>query len=832
MIDTSGRFFACVLLLVICGCASLVPRVPSPPDALSTIVFDGPYDPDIPDVYIKQLKTASLLADSAVPYLWIGVGGYFEVRGDEIRSMHFYERAIDAMRQAQDVRGEVSAVTRRAAALCRFGRFPEAQAAIIAAQRMFADDLIKPFLLYLNGCYAWHQGEVRQAGRFFEQALKETDGRPQDDHLLVLVRDIRFHLEMTRLGETFFFPWMKDVMLSKGVWRPASADVDACIRGFQEVLSAGNAVSKTLVGNWIAHEASDVISIRVHNHLGFCQALRGEFHEARVSFDRGLTEAVQTGSLLGELENRFFRALVSSENSDPHEAEKAGAAFRRLVEAYPHEAYSVWVELLAARQAVLQNSDAAALSHLAAAMEDLEASGSMCREDYLKTYFIHAAFVYDAFVEAAFRAGDIRAAWEVADRAKARSLARQAANIDFAKTPAETDLLAKTRRLCRDTAVAHYHLSAIWKDEAFFTRAFDHIRNMKESIRRNVSAIKEENEEMWSMLQPETVSAEEIRHLLDANTTLFSFYVTERAVYVWALNKAHLKMHKAARKREELAHTLTALRRAMARRDKKQTDLLSERLYEWCLKPVIGYVSGDHIGIVAHDVLHYLPFAAMTYKGASLIEGFSLFDLPCAGALKYTLKKQRPQGIKTLVISDRESRLAYAGEEIRAIGRAATQTASLVFPAANKDNFGRESQTCDYLHFALPAVLNQQSPESSGFLAGQPQQIAVSVEDVFRLPFQGSGIVAGAVSADALLPASGEEIALFGRALLYSGAPAAVKSLWRVDTRARVIFMEGLYRNLGKTSVLGDALRAAQNEMREIGYAPCDWAGYTLTGPN
>ena len=75
-------------------------------------------------------------------------------------------------------------------------------------------------------------------------------------------------------------------------------------------------------------------------------------------------------------------------------------------------------------------------------------------------------------------------------------------------------------------------------------------------------------------------------------------------------------------------------------------------------------------------------------------------------------------------------------------------------------------------------------------------------------------------------------MALLGRAFLYAGAPAALKSLWRVDTRARVIFMEGLYRNMGKASSMAEALRETQNEMREIGYAPYDWAGYTLTGPH
>lgn len=831
-IAKTGIALACLCLLAVCGCASLVPRIPPPPDAIATIVLDGPYDAYIPEVYVKQLKTASLLADSAVPYLWIGVGGYFEVRGDEIRSIHFYERAIELSQKKSDVRGEAAAVAARVAALCRFGRFPEAYEAILSAQRTFSEEFFKPFSLYQYGLYYWYQGDARQAGLFFQQALNEALSRPRDDHLLILQRDARFYLEMVHLGQTVFSSWMRKMPVLRDSGILSAADLSARIAGFQEVRTLSDAILETVVGNWISAEATDIILIRVLNLLGFCHGLRGDHEASRADLDLGLADAVLADSPAAKLESAFLRAFLSLADQDRPEALQDAQAFYRLTASVPHSAYRIWAEVILSRHAAWQGNDRAAVSHLTSAVEQLDQAGSIYRDGYFKTTFVDPEALVNTLVEEASRVGDIQAAWVAAERAKTRMMVKQVLTINIAKTPAEEEILTRLRVSRREVLIANYRLSSVWKDDSFWSRANRDLHEAITSERQILSDIQEENEEMHSLLQVENVSVEEIRHLLDSNTTLFFFYLSDSALYTWVLNKGYFKIHKAARMRKDIVNVVASLRRAMARRDKKQTDLLSERVYEWCLKPVIGFVSGDHIGIVAHDVLHYLPFAAMTYKGASLIEGFSVFDLPVAGVLKYTLKKELPQGIKIGIVADREHPMPHASEEIRAIGRAAKQNKTTMMPAAEKEIIRCEARTFDVLHFALPAIIRQGNPFASGFKGGATQGVVLSIEDMFGLIFQGNGIVAGAVSSEEPLPVTGNEMALLGRAFLYAGAPAALKSLWRVDTRARVIFMEGLYRNMGKASSMAEALRETQNEMREIGYAPYDWAGYTLTGPH
>ena len=51
--------FFILLSLLISGCSSLMQNMPAPPSALVKIQLQGPYDSDIPEKYIKQLKGAT-----------------------------------------------------------------------------------------------------------------------------------------------------------------------------------------------------------------------------------------------------------------------------------------------------------------------------------------------------------------------------------------------------------------------------------------------------------------------------------------------------------------------------------------------------------------------------------------------------------------------------------------------------------------------------------------------------------------------------------------------------------------------------------------------------
>ena len=166
------------------------------------------------------------------------------------------------------------------------------------------------------------------------------------------------------------------------------------------------------------------------------------------------------------------------------------------------------------------------------------------------------------------------------------------------------------------------------------------IENARVGQRNVLIKIKEQNEELYSLIAVEPLHIEDVRQLLDPNTTLFSYYVADKVLYIWAVNKDRVHLERIKINKEDVSGLVASFNAAIISRDKKLTAILSEKIYDTFLKPVIPFVAGDRVGFIPHGPLNYLSYAAMSYKGQYLINGFSIFYLTDAGLLKYVMKKQ------------------------------------------------------------------------------------------------------------------------------------------------------------------------------------------------
>lgn len=108
------------------GCAGMIDSLPSPPESMARIELNGPYDKDIPEKYVGQLRGASITSDWAIPYIFMSIGVHFESTGDETRAIHFFDRSIDEFRKRKDMYGEGSATNRKVFSLHEFGKIQEA----------------------------------------------------------------------------------------------------------------------------------------------------------------------------------------------------------------------------------------------------------------------------------------------------------------------------------------------------------------------------------------------------------------------------------------------------------------------------------------------------------------------------------------------------------------------------------------------------------------------------------------------------------------------------------------------------------------------------------
>ena len=175
---------ALVLLIgMLTGCATVLQNLPAPPEFVSTLPLDGPYDKQIPDKLRGQLRGASLVTDWAVPYLFMNVGLHFEGQGDDVRALHFFDRAIAEFRKRNNGPGEGTAFNRRVFSLYAFGRIQEAFGAIREKEKSWNAAPMQAFVEYNYGHYFLMNGDYAKALGHYETALRLLAAAKDDREL-------------------------------------------------------------------------------------------------------------------------------------------------------------------------------------------------------------------------------------------------------------------------------------------------------------------------------------------------------------------------------------------------------------------------------------------------------------------------------------------------------------------------------------------------------------------------------------------------------------------------------------------------------------------------
>jgi CHAT domain-containing protein len=446
--------------------------------------------------------------------------------------------------------------------------------------------------------------------------------------------------------------------------------------------------------------------------------------------------------------------------------------------------------------------------------------------------------LYDALIELLAKEGDYKGAFETAERAKSRVLIDLLAGKDIGKTSVESEFIRQDNKYIGEIADGYRKLSAAAGGGTLvLKKALDKIEKAEAGHRDVILKIKGQNEELYSLVSVEPLDVTDISQLLDKNTTLFSYYVTDKVLYIWAVNKDRVHLERIKISKDETTKLVSAFTAAITAKDKKQTDVLSEKIYDNFLKPLIPFVKGDRIGFIPHGPLYYLPFAAMSYKGQYLVDGFSIFYLPGAGVLKYVMKKQPSAGLNVLAfgnpdLGNKQLDLPYAEAEVENIKNIIPQANVYLRTEATKNKVKEMLSNYSIVHFATHGLFIEDAPMNSGLLLAADGQGdgRLTAADIFKLQFKGRAIVMSACKTALGLSSTGAEIMGLNRAFLYAGSPSVVATLWNIEDKSTAVFMDIFYKNLKKNEDIADSLKNTQVEMISRGYEPYDWAAFILTG--
>lgn len=327
-----------------------------------------------------------------------------------------------------------------------------------------------------------------------------------------------------------------------------------------------------------------------------------------------------------------------------------------------------------------------------------------------------------------------------------------------------------------------------------------------------------------------------IQQRLEEDDLLIEFYTDGATMWAFTLDRRSIQAHAlaasvgaveqllnqlqiniaSALKAGPHAHVLPGLT-AMAGR-------IGQRLYGALLEPLAARLRGRRrLIIVPYGALHYLPFHLVHSGSAYLIEQHEVVILPAASLATRPSPSRAPGAL--ILAHSWNGRLPHTLAEARAV--------QSLFGGAihHNDTANRaalRAQPVQILHIAAHGQHRLDQPELSYIQLADGQLYA---DDLMQHDLSYELVTLSACETGRARIAPGDEPIGLGRGVLYSGAGAALVSLWRITDDSTVWLMERFYRALFAGGSKAQALREAQRAMlADRQPHPAFWGAFQLVG--
>ncbi len=346
--------------------------------------------------------------------------------------------------------------------------------------------------------------------------------------------------------------------------------------------------------------------------------------------------------------------------------------------------------------------------------------------------------------------------------------------------------------------------------------------------------LKTQAPELASLVTVTAVSTEEIQSRLESGETLVEYYSFGEDLYAFILARGNLRAIRLDGSR--LTEEVQTFRSMLEDPGSKDYLKLSEKLFERLIKPMESLLETNHLILVPHGVLHYLPFNALRGAKGYVIDKYSIRYLPSASVMNYLGKRETRTGNKLMAmgnpnLGDRKANLTYAEQEARSIAKAFPESTVLVRKEATETIFKKVASHFNCIHLATHGIFDSNSPLTSGLLLTEDSANdgLLTVEELYSLRLNADLVTLSACETGLSKISNGDDLVGLARGFLYAGTNAIVPSLWSVDDQATSFLMAEFYANLKKTNKR-DALREAQLETKKKYEHPFYWAAFQLTG--
>jgi tetratricopeptide (TPR) repeat protein len=365
-------------------------------------------------------------------------------------------------------------------------------------------------------------------------------------------------------------------------------------------------------------------------------------------------------------------------------------------------------------------------------------------------------------------------------------------------------------------------------------------RGQESKLLEALSELRAADAELGSLQTAATLDVDEIRAALPPGALLLEYYEARDTLYAGVVGPGLLEVRpvtSAPRVREAqrlLQFQLSKFRlgpdycRAFASQIEEVTRAHLAELYDELLAPVADLLDGaEHLVVVPHGPLHYLPFHALRDGDEYVIDRFTVSYAPSASVFALCCARDPARGRAGLILGVPDRLTPNILAEVEAVAATLPGAELLLGEAATEERLRALGPEARLVHIATHGFFRQDNPMFSALQLGGSR---LTLFDLYQLELGAELVVLSGCGTGLNVVESGDELIGLTRGLLYAGARSAMVTLWDVHDRSTAEFMSIFYRQLAGRGDRAWAARLAMQELREEYPHPYYWAPFVLVG--
>ncbi|HJZ71678.1 MAG TPA: CHAT domain-containing tetratricopeptide repeat protein [Vicinamibacterales bacterium] len=253
-----------------------------------------------------------------------------------------------------------------------------------------------------------------------------------------------------------------------------------------------------------------------------------------------------------------------------------------------------------------------------------------------------------------------------------------------------------------------------------------------------------------------------------------------------------------------------------------------ERLHRLLIAPVRPLLTGRHLVVIPHGVLHYVPFHALQEDGVALIDQFAMSYAPSARVHYLCSKRPRAALDRSLVLGVGDTLAPLISREVKHVASVLPNVqVGLAADATSAHLRSEAAARSRVVHIATHGFFRREQPMLSAIRLSDGD---LTVADVYRLRLSADLVTLSGCGTGLNVVSGGDELVGLTRGFLHAGARAVMVSLWDVHDESAAEFMGEFYRRYvrggGPAAALAGAMKAARQERPH----PYYWAPFGLVG--